>query len=93
MARHRLYHLAVDLEGSSVTQCDCDIVGNHPARTPYRACFECGALFWTEQELVAAHLEWFKDQQHLDPKYWATETEADHHGENLYSCPNCTHDW
>lgn len=91
--RHRLLHLATNTNAGVVAQCDCPYGQNHPLDQPYRSCFECGATFATEYVLVNAHLEWFKNQEHLDPKYHRTALPGDYYGENIYSCPNCTHDW
>lgn len=54
--------------------------------TDYRLCFECGHVYRTEDELVRAHLEILRS---LDEP----PQEPDHHGETIYACPLCTHDF
>lgn len=91
--RHRLLHLAVSTKGGVVAQCDCSYGANHPLDQPYRVCGECGCEYPTEYLLVNAHLQWFQNQEHLEPRYRATLTPEDYFGENIYACPMCTHDF
>lgn len=94
MSRHTRLHLAFNLDQSIAAQCDCvEHEGNHTVGQVYRVCFECGATYLTEYILVQRHLNWFRDQENIEPRYRATITEQDHHGEFIYSCPECTHDW
>lgn len=84
MSKHRLYHLAVDLDSAMVSQCDCVIRGNHSVSQPYRVCGECGERYMTELELIQRCEEMDRDCGINSVGRYLS-------GNDCYDCPSCTH--